>query len=91
MHRNITKPEHLALENLRKYKDHIIVTVDKGVALVVMDKTEYIAKCEALLQANLVHQHLSKDTSPTIHKDLIKIPCKSTKITVSSLKQSTPY
>ena len=37
-----------------------------------MDKTEYITKCEALLQENSVYQHLSKDTS-TIHKELIKI------------------
>ena len=73
IHTNITKAEHLALENLRKDKDHIIVTADKGVALVVMDKTEYITKCEALLQDNSVYQHLSKDTSPTIHKELIKI------------------
>ena len=73
IHTNITKAEHLALENLRKDKDHIIVTTDKGVALVVMDKTEYITKCEALLQDNSVYQHLAKDTSPTIHKELIKI------------------
>ena len=73
IHTIITKAEHLALENLRKDKDHIIVTADKGVALVVMDKTEYITKCEALLQENLVYQHLSKDTCPTIHKELIKI------------------
>ena len=70
---HITKSEHLALEKLRKDKDHIIVTADKGVALVVMVKKEYITKCEALLQDNSVYQHLSKDTSPTIHKDLIKI------------------
>ena len=73
IHTNITKAEHLALENLRKDKDHIIVTADKGVALVVMDKTEYITKCEALLQDSSVYQHLSKDTSPAIHKELIKI------------------
>ena len=70
---NITISEHLALENLRKDKDCIIVTANKGVALVVMDKTEYITKCEALLRDNSVYQHLSKDTSPTIHKELIKI------------------
>ena len=68
VHTNITKTEHLALGNLRKDKDHIIVTADKGVTLVVMDKTEYITKFEALLQNNSVYQHLSKDTSPTIHK-----------------------
>ena len=73
IHTNITKSEHLALENLRKDKDYIIVTADKGVAMVVMDKTEYITKCEALLQDNSVYQHLSKDTSPTIHKELFKI------------------
>ena len=38
-----------------------------------MDKTEYITECEALLQDNLVYQHLFKDTSPAIHKELIKI------------------
>ena len=70
---NFTKSEHLALENLRKDKDHIIVTADKGMALVVMDKTEYITKCEVYLQDNSVYQYLSKDTSPTIHKELINI------------------
>ena len=39
IHTSITKAEHLALENLRKDKDCIIVTADKGVALDVMDKT----------------------------------------------------
>ena len=73
IHTNITKAEHLALENLRKDKDHIIVTADQGVALVVMNKTEYITKCKALLQDHSVYQYLSKDTTPTIHKELIKI------------------
>ena len=44
IHINIIKAGHLALENLRKNKDHIIVTADKGVAQVVMNKTEYITK-----------------------------------------------
>ena len=73
IHTNVTKSEHLALESLRRDKDHIIVTADKGVALVVTDKTEYITKCEALLQDNSVYQHLSKDTSATIHKEFTKI------------------
>ena len=64
IHTNSTKAEHLALENLRKDKDHIIVTAGKGVALVVTDKAEYITKCKALLQDNSVYQHISKDTSP---------------------------
>ena len=56
IHTNITKSEHLALENLRKDKDHITVTADKGVALVVMDKKrKYITKCEVHLQDNSVY------------------------------------
>ena len=50
-----------------------MVTTDTGVALDVMDKTEYITKSEAFLQDNSVYQHLSKDMSPSIHKELIKI------------------
>ena len=73
LHTNISKTEHLAFENLMKDKNHIIVTADNGVALAVMDKTEYITKCEALLQDNSVYQHLPTDTFPTIHKELIKI------------------
>ena len=38
-----------------------------------MFKTEYITKCEAFLQDNSVYLHLSKDTSPTIHKELNNI------------------
>ena len=90
IHININKAEYLAIENLRKDKDHIIVTAEKGVALVVLDKTEYLTKCETLLQDNSVYQHLSKDTSQTIHEELIKL-CKSTRIAISPLKQNTPY
>ena len=88
MHTNITKADYLALENLRKDKDCIIHTADKGVALVVMDKTDYITKCEALPQDNSVYQHLSKDTSSTMHKELIKI-LQDYKNNNSSLKQNT--
>ena len=56
-----------------------------------MDKTEYITKCEALLQDNSVYQHLSKDTSRSICKELIKIqPDYKNNITISSLKHNTP-
>ena len=53
-----------------------------------MDETQYITKFEALLQENSVYQHLSGDTSPTIHKELIKI---LHDYTISSLKQNAPY
>ena len=79
IHTNITKAEHQALENLRKDKDQIIVTADKGVALVIMDKITYITKCEALLQDNSVYQLLSKHISHPQQQDFM-VFLKSTKI-----------
>ena len=58
IHTNVTKAEHLTLEHLGKDRDCIIVLADKSVALVVMDKTDDITKCEALLQDNSVYQNL---------------------------------
>ena len=41
---NITKEELKALNELKKDQERIILTADKGVALVVMNKTDYINK-----------------------------------------------
>ena len=46
---NITKEERRALAELRKDKSKIILTMDKGVSLVVTDREEYIRKAQALL------------------------------------------
>ena len=46
---DITREEGKALHELRKDKDRIILTADKGVALVVMNKVDYISKWEELL------------------------------------------
>ena len=46
---NITREEIKALHKLKKDKDRIILTADKGVALVVMNKADYISKSEELL------------------------------------------
>ena len=41
---NLTKQERVGLAQLKKDKDRVILTADKGVAMVVMDKEEYIKK-----------------------------------------------
>ena len=46
---NITKEEWKAIEKLRKDDTQIVLTADKGVALVVMKKEEYDKKAEELL------------------------------------------
>ena len=39
---NLTKQERIGLTQLKKDQDGVILTADKGVALVVMDKEEYV-------------------------------------------------
>ena len=46
---NIMREEAKALQELRKDKNRIILTADKGVALVIMNKADYITKSEELL------------------------------------------
>ena len=46
---NISKEEGKALTELKKDKDQMVLTADKGVAMVVLDKEEYQQKAENLL------------------------------------------
>ena len=46
---NITKKEHQALKELKEDKSRVILTTDKGVSLVIMDRAEYNKKAEELL------------------------------------------
>ena len=46
---NINKEEMQAMKELKKDDTKVILTADKGVALVMMDKEDYIKKAEDLL------------------------------------------
>ena len=48
--RNITKEEAQALAELRKDHSIVILTADKGVALVVMDRADYNNKAQKLIE-----------------------------------------
>ena len=39
---NLTKEERIGLRQLKKDQDRVVLTVDKGVAMVVRDKQDYI-------------------------------------------------
>ena len=41
---NLTKAQNAALRELKRDRDRIVLTADKGVAMVVMDKQDYINK-----------------------------------------------
>ena len=45
---NIMREEAKAIQELKRDKERVILTADKGVSMVVMDKEEYIQKSEDL-------------------------------------------
>ena len=67
---NLTKEERIGLAQFKKDKDRVVPIVDKGVAMVVMDKQEYINKAEELL-AQLAYRNIPKDPTNKIKTQLI--------------------
>ena len=67
---NLTKEERIGLTQLKNDKDRVVLIVDKGVAMVVMDKQEYINKAEELL-AQLAYKTIPKDPTNKIKAQLI--------------------
>ena len=61
---NITRVEQKALVELRRDKNRIILTADKGVSMIVMDKEDYIRKAQELLD-QLAYKPISTDPSPS--------------------------
>ena len=74
---NITKEESKALRELREDKERMVLTADEGVAMVVMDRKEYIEKVEALL-AQLAYRTIDADPTNKLKAKLI-LPPKKTK------------
>ena len=69
---NLTKAQNTALRELIRDRDHIVLTADKGVAMVVMDRQDYINKANQLLNQN-TYKVISKDPTNTIKNKLINI------------------
>ena len=57
---NITKEENKALKELREDQDRMVLTTDKGVAMVVLDRKEYMDKVEGLL-TQLAYKAITTD------------------------------
>ena len=72
---NITKDEFQAIKELKQDDNRIILTADKGVALVVLNKEEYIEKAEHLLNQQTYRKIKEVPTSKQKSK-LIKLPKK---------------
>ena len=67
---NLTKQEGRGLAQLKEDKDRLVITADKGVALVVIDREDYIQKAEVLL-AQLAYRTIDRDPTNKIKARLI--------------------
>ena len=69
---NLTKAQNLALRELKRDRDHIVLTADKGVAMVIMDRQDYINKANSLLNQN-TYRSIPRDPTNSIKNKLISI------------------
>ena len=67
---NLTKQEKIGFSQLRNDKERVILTADKGVAMAIMDKEEYISKARELL-ASPAYKSLPRDPINKIKAQLI--------------------
>ena len=67
---NLTMQENIGLAELKKDKDRIILTADKEVAMVIMDKEDYINKAQELL-AQPAYRGIPRDPTSEIKAQLI--------------------
>ena len=58
---NISKEEWRAMKELKSDKEHLILTADKGLALVVMERSDYTRKMKELLDDNNTYRPLKMD------------------------------
>ena len=64
---NIRKEEAKGIQDLKRDKERIVLTADKGVSMVVIDKEDYIRKSEELLHQPSYKESPSDPT--TNHKN----------------------
>ena len=69
---NLTKEEHKAMEELKKDNTRMILTADKGVSIVVIDKEEYIKKADELL-SQTSYKNISTDPTNKYRNKLLTV------------------
>ena len=68
----LTKAQNLAIRELKKNRDHIVLTADNGMAIVITDRQDYISKANNLLHLN-TDRSIQWDPTNTIKNKLINI------------------
>ena len=62
----LNKDEQAALKSLKNNEDIVIAPADKGCAVVIMDKIEYIGKINEHLQDTETYEEKNVDTTPSL-------------------------
>ena len=80
----LTEDEQQALERLKNENNIVILPADKGRVTVVMDKTDYFDKMDALVNDKQTYEELKRDSTPALiighywgHWGLMKTPMPS--------------
>ena len=70
---NLNPAQCRALTQLKQDNTRVVLTVDKGVAMVIMDQQDYNNKAQALLQDTNTYKVLSKDPTSHLKNKLINL------------------
>ena len=70
---NLRKEEIKAIKQLKADKDCMVLTTDKGVALVVMDRSDYIKKAKELLDDTNTYRTIQSDPTTKVKNRLINM------------------
>ena len=73
LRRNITREDAQALVELRKDHSRVILTADKGVALVVKDRADYNNKAQKLLEEKGTYKEIKKDPTNKLKNKLLNL------------------
>ena len=69
---NLTKVQTQALKGLKKDMDRLVLTADKGVAMVIMDRQDYVNKSNQL-SSQPAYRSIPRDPTNKIKTKLINI------------------
>ena len=68
---NISREENQAIKELRDDHTRVVFTADKDVAMVVMDKQDYMDKAVSLLSDTITYKIIHKDPTTRLRNSLI--------------------
>ena len=69
----LKKEEIKAMKQLKADKDHMVLTTDKGVALVIMDRSDYNRKVKELLDDTNTYRTIQSDPTNRLKNKLINM------------------